>query len=166
MTEVSAKILKGMFASISNGNLHVKMKGYFLIALGISCFSCQQKRATVFVQNQPIDSITSAFRTFNQQKIAGMHDVGVSGESIFSLDFYFDTNDSMKAQRLSDTLEKMNNHLNRIHRSARDQTLWVLSGSSHLISMNESNLGAWTDSMCHIGFRYDCGFIGWNPVSE
>jgi Regulator of ribonuclease activity B len=166
MVKVSAKILKGMLDSISVGNLQVKMKNYFLIAFGIVCFGCQQKRATLFVQDQPIDSITSAFRTFNQQKIASMQDVGINDQSAFALDFYFDTNDSMKAQRLSDTLEKLDNHLNRIHRSARDQMLWVLSGSSHLVSMNESNLGAWTDSMCRIGFHCDCGFIGWNPVSE
>ncbi len=91
---------------------------------------------------------------------------GVNAGSGLSLDFYYVTNDSVDAQHLSVELEKWGYHANRVHRSSKDQTLWVVSASSSRVNMDSSSLNTWTDAACELGYKNDCRFQGWSPVTE
>ena len=105
-------------------------------------------------------------RAMNAQMLKQLKMYGVSEVSGLSLDFYYVTNDSVKAQHLSDELEKSGYHANRVHRSSKDQTLWVVPASSSRVNMDTSSLNNWTDTACELGYKNDCRFQGWNPVTE
>src|SRR5438046_10515434 len=91
---------------------------------------------------------------------------GTDENSALNLNIYFDTDDSLKAQHLADTMEKIGYRANLIHRSSRDKTLWVLAGTSGRVSMDSVALDHWTTSVCNLSYRYDCEFEGWNPITE
>ncbi|MBK9729716.1 MAG: ribonuclease E inhibitor RraB [Chitinophagaceae bacterium] len=102
----------------------------------------------------------------NESKVQQLSQFGVDERSGISIDFFFITNDSSKAKELSGELASMQYHLNKIHPSANNQELWVVSGSSSRMNMKLRELNDWTNSLSKIAFRYDCAFNGWNPVTE
>lgn len=105
-------------------------------------------------------------RDMNSQMLGNLSKYGVNENSGISLDFFFVTDDSMKAQSLANDLEATGYHVNRIHTSPKDQSLWVLTGNAPMVNMDSSSLDKWTASVCETGYKNDCELQGWNPVTE
>lgn len=137
---------------------------YFCLT-AVIFISCQQKTDR-FVSNERHDSSLVKLKEFNLRKLEGLKQYGVGDNSDLSIDFYFHTDDSMKAQHLANDLNNKNYHANPVHRSANNKSIWVLSANSSRVKMDIVSLTAWTDSICRIGFHHDCEFSGWNPVTE
>ena len=51
------------------------------------------------------------------------------------------------------------NHLHKI------QKIFVITGWTSPIKMDENTVLNWTKDMCEVGYKYDCDFDGWgtNP---
>ena len=105
-------------------------------------------------------------KIYNADKLKQLSRYGVNPNSDVSLLYYFTTDDSVKLNVLATDLRNMNHHVNPIHRSANDKTLWVLSANSSEVKMDSSSLNRWAKDLCDLGYRYDCAMQGWNPVSE
>ncbi|MEO6168848.1 MAG: hypothetical protein ABIO46_01820 [Chitinophagales bacterium] len=74
-----------------------------------------------------------------------------------SLNFYFASDDSAKAQRLATEMEKTGYHCIPIHRSVKDKTLWVLTGNSPTVNMDSTALNNWYNVVCELGNKNDLG---------
>ena len=130
-------------------------------------FSCQQdQQATQFVTDEQHQDHLKKLEAINSKMLSDLGKYGVNDNSALSLNFYFVTNDSLKAQQLSEELEKSGYHANTIHSSPKDHSLWVLSGNSASVGMDSASVNKWTASICEVGYKHDCEFQGWNPVSE
>ncbi len=127
--------------------------------------ACNQ-RPQRFITAPALDTLSSRHTIMNEKKLQQLTQFGVDQKSGISLDFFFTTNDSAKAQSLSDELSALQYHMNTVHASSGNVHLFVASGSSSRMVMNLQSVNAWTDSMCHAGYRHDCSFSGWNPVTE
>ena len=144
-------------------------KNHLLAVMLITVFvaSCQQvSKSTTFVNEQQHRDHLNKLNEINAGMLSDLSKYGVHDNSILSLNFYFVSNDSMKAQHLSEDLVKKGYHTNPIHSSPKDRSLWVLTGNAASISMDSASLNQWTASVCVIGYKQDCEFQGWNPVSE
>ena len=105
-------------------------------------------------------------RDMNSQMLGNLSKYGVNKNSGISLDFFFVTDDSMKAQSLANDLRVTGYHVNRIHVSPKDPSLWVLTGNAPMVNMDSSSLDKWTASVCEAGYKNDCELQGWSPVTE
>lgn len=129
-------------------------------------FSCQRPQAVKFVSEEQHQDHLKKLQAINARMLSDLDQYGVNDNSALSLNFYFVTDDSIKAQQLSEELEKSSYHANTIHSSPKDHSLWVLTGNSASVSMDSASLNDWTTSICELGYKHDCEFQGWNPVSE
>jgi len=136
----------------------------YLILLLTVC-ACSRE-SPQFINEAEHDSTLKQINRLNSTMLRELNKYGTNSNSALSLNFYFVTDDSLKAQHLADELSKMNYHANAVHSSPKDHSLWVLTGNSAGVSMDSASLNSWTSSMCEAGFRNDCEFEGWNPVSE
>jgi len=128
-------------------------------------FSCAEKPSR-FLSEDQFKTDLDGLKEANLLKLEQLRKYGVTDESDLRMDFYFVTNDSIKAQKLANELEVQNHHSNRVHSSANDKRLWVTSANSSRVKMDIESLTKWTDTLSRLGYRYDCQFQGWNPVTE
>lgn len=131
----------------------------------LSCSSNKENKQR-FITEEQLKIQVVAQDSINAHKLGELKKFGVDEKSGISIDFFFVTDDSSKAINLTTELIALNYHLNNIHPSSGNQNLWVASGSSSRVNMELQSLNAWTDSLCNTGFRHDCAFNGWNPVTE
>src|SRR5437762_3599641 len=101
----------------------------------VSFVSCTQRK-NAFVNDQRHQSNLSNLHKLNAQMRKQLAQYGTSENSALNLNIYFATNDSINAQHLADTLEKIGYRANHIHRSTKDKTLWVLAATSGRVSMD------------------------------
>jgi len=145
------------------------MNSYFKFCLSLllsACFlSCKQE-CTGFINQEQHQANLKKIQWTNAQMLKQLAAYGVSKTSGLSLDFYFVTNDSLKAQHLADELEKSGSHSNPVHRSSKDKGLWVLTANSSRVNMDSISLNNWTATECELGYKNDCQFQGWSPVTE
>src|SRR4030095_801388 len=137
------------------------LKAIFLLLVS----SCVKTKDRFFTEDQ-FKSDLAKMEIFNNEKLKQLSQYGVTDGSGISMDFYFATDDSLKAQQLAEELESLNYHANRIHPSSNNKNLWVLSASSSRVNMDIQLLNTWTQSVCSLGYKHDCECNGWNPVTE
>ena len=135
---------------------------YFFLIVTPACVTKQSR----FVTEQQHQEDIEKLREYNADKLRQLSKYGVDENSDVSLLFYFTTDDSAKLKPLSDELRKRNHHVNEMHQSPKDKTLWVLSANSSEVKMDSASVNKWTTALCELGYQYDCAMQGWNPVSE
>jgi hypothetical protein len=133
--------------------------------LGLVFVTCKRE-SSIFITKAEHENNLKKIRLRNVQMLKQLSAYGVGATSGLSLDFYFATNDSLKAQHLADELEKSGSHSNRVHRSTKDRTLWIVTANTSRVSMDSASLNSWTTSACELGYKNDCEFEGWSPVTE
>lgn len=133
-----------------------------IVLFNVSCHQSPEK----FITASSLDSLIRQQEFVNEKKLLQLRQFGVDEKSGISVDFFFATNDSLKALQLADELASLQYHMNAIHPSPNNRSVFVASGSSSRLVMNLQSINAWTDTMFHTGFRNDCIFNGWNPVTE
>jgi len=141
------------------------MKFLLLTLLVLVLLTCKRE-SLIFITKAEHENNLKKIRLWNVQRLKQLSAYGVGATSGLSLDFYFITNDSLKAQHLADELEKSGSHSNRVYRSTKDRTLWMVTANTSRISMDSASLNNWTTSACELGYKNDCEFEGWSPVTE
>jgi hypothetical protein len=90
---------------------------------------------------------------------------GVNDDSLLRLEFFFYTNTSEKASKLSDNLTSLG-YSSDFGTSASNAKEFLINGWSTPIRMDERSALDWTASMCDQAADHDCEFDGWgtNPT--
>jgi hypothetical protein len=131
----------------------------------ILLISCSTKEKQ-FINAERHQNNLLRLREMNSQMLDNLSKYGVNENSGISLDFFFVTDDSMKPQSLATDLGETGYHVNRIHASPKDESLWVLTGNAPMVNMDSSSLNKWTSFVCETGYKNDCELQGWSPVTE
>jgi hypothetical protein len=89
---------------------------------------------------------------------------GVTDNSMLKLEFFFYTDNDEKALALADALRVLD-YKAESGSAARDSRLLIVTGWTTPIKMTDSEVVAWTQKMCQLGYEHDCEFDGWgtNP---
>jgi len=99
------------------------------------------------------------------QTIAQLKKYGVTDDAILKLEFFFYTDAEAKAQGLAESLQSLNYQLES-KPSARAGRLFVVTGSTTPITMNEDAVISWAEKMSRLGYEHDCYFDGWGTYPE
>jgi hypothetical protein len=81
------------------------------------------------------------------------------------MEFFFYTNTAGKAKEFSDFLKKRAYSV-EYAKAAGITNLFLITGWSDKISVNEESIIAWTKEMCELGYQYDCEFDGWGTTPD
>ena len=92
---------------------------------------------------------------------------GVDNERVLRLEFFFYTNASEKAAKLSDKLTSLG-YSSKFGTSATGAKEFIVTGLSTPVKMDEASALEWTALMCDLGSNHDCEFDGWgtDPTQE
>jgi hypothetical protein len=97
--------------------------------------------------------------------VAQLRKHGVTDLSMLKLEFFFYTNIESKAQELVASLKQINYEVHA-GPSASDRRVFLVTGWTTPMRMDEEGVTGWSKQMCLLGFRNDCEFDGWgtNPT--
>jgi regulator of RNase E activity RraB len=84
----------------------------------------------------------------------------VDKDSLLRLEFFFYTNTSEKAAKLSDNLASLG-YSSDFGTSAGNAKEYIINGWSTPIKMDESTVLEWSALMCELAANHDCEFDGW-----
>ena len=85
---------------------------------------------------------------------------GVDKDSLLRLEFFFYTNTSEKAAKLSDKLTSLG-YSSDFGTSASNAKEFLINGWSTPLKMDESSALEWSALMCDLAASHDCEFDGW-----
>ncbi len=99
------------------------------------------------------------------QTLGQLRDLGISDSKELKLEYFFYTDSNEKATILAEELNKLNYSV-EYGQSAGDKKLFVVTGWTEKMKMDESTVVNWTKRMCETGFHHDCEFDGWGTNPE
>ena len=99
------------------------------------------------------------------QTLSQLRQHNVSEQTELKLEYFFYTDTDDKAAALASVLSKKG-YTAEHGPSAGDKKLFILTGWTGPMLMNEATVVEWTRQMCRIGFEHDCEFDGWGTNPE
>jgi regulator of RNase E activity RraB len=98
--------------------------------------------------------------TLNQLK-----NYGVTDDSELKLEFFFYSKSLDNAKKLADELKKLN-YVVEFGKSAGDKKLFIITGWTTKMKMDDQAVQLWTKEMCELGYKFDCEFDGWGTTPD
>jgi regulator of ribonuclease activity B len=137
-----------------------------VLAMGIltSLFGCG-KGDSRFVSEAAFRENAAKQVAMTPETLKQLGKYGVTREKELKLEFFFYTDREENASALSKTLSGMA-YSAESKPSAHDKSLFVISGWTTKMPMDESKVVDWTRRMCQLGFDHDCKFDGWGTQPE
>ena len=86
--------------------------------------------------------------------------LNVTPDNELKLEYFFYTNTAEKAEQLATEIAKLNYTVSH-GESAGDKNLFLVTGWSTKMKMNDNVVKVWTKQMCELGYKFDCEFDGW-----
>jgi len=99
------------------------------------------------------------------QTLKQLRELGVTDDKELKLEFFFYSNTVDKVERLSTELKKMNYEV-EFGQSQGDKKLFISTGWTSKMKMDNGTVKTWTREMCEIGYKFDCDFDGWGTTPE
>jgi|SRR5690554_3097353 len=93
-----------------------------------------------------------------------MSEFNLKAKEKLEIDFFFYTDTSEKAQKLSEELKKLDLEVSW-YELVNNRNLYSVIGWTDKIENDEELLIYWSKFMCQLGYKFDCNFDGWGMVS-
>ena len=91
--------------------------------------------------------------------------IDITDDHYLKLEFFFYTNTLEKAGELAQELEKLNYEV-QFGTSASDKKLFIITGWTIKMKMEDVVVIAWAKQMCELGYSFDCEFDGWGTTPD
>jgi regulator of RNase E activity RraB len=131
--------------------------------MGLSdLFSRQPKR---FVSQGAFETNLEKQMALTPQTLRQLRTCNVTPEKRRKLEYFFYTDTVEKAVALAAELKNKNYEVEH-GPSVSDAKVQIITGWTVEMTMSDDTVLDWTEKMCTLGFKYDCGFDGWGTVAE
>lgn len=104
-------------------------------------------------------------KEMNSQTLSILTGKGYKEFDEAELDFYFYSDDSVKLEKLAESLSSKGYEIDVVEESSSENE-FVLDGTSTGIKLSLESLNEWTTEMCNLGLSHDCEFSGWELEIE
>jgi hypothetical protein len=94
------------------------------------------------------------------QTLAQLRTYGVNDATRLKLEFFFYTDTETKAETLAKALRGLQ-YQAESGASAGDEPLFLVTGWTTQMQMDDNTVVLWTQRMCQLGYDHDCEFDGW-----
>lgn len=117
-----------------------------------------------FVSESDFDNFLNSQLKMTPQTLNELRKLNVTADKELRLEYFFYTNKAGKAERLENEINKLNYGVES-GRSQSDRNVFVISGWTTKMKMDDATVKSWTKQMCELGYKFDCEFDGWgtNP---
>jgi hypothetical protein len=143
----------------------MKRKGTILIMGLLSLlFGCNPTNGR-YISEPKFKEIMTKQTAWTPETLKQLNKLGVKDDTQLKLEYFFYTNTIEKASALAKVMEKRGYSV-VYEPSAHDKKIYVITGWTGKMSMNEATVIEWTRQMCQIGYDNDCEFDGWDTTPE
>ena len=95
--------------------------------------------------------------------LSHLKNFGVSDDTELKVEFFFYSRDQIHADALVNKLKELNYEVYSC-RSAGNEDLFLITGWTTKMKMDDKTVQDWTEEMCEVGYRFDCQFDGWGTT--
>jgi hypothetical protein len=99
------------------------------------------------------------------QTLAALRERGAPKDAAFRLEYFFYSPSRDNAAALADAL-KLQGYSVQARPSPHDKDLFIITGWSTPVPIQEESLRSWTVAMGGLGFAHDCEFDGWGTTVD
>jgi regulator of RNase E activity RraB len=128
--------------------------------MGIFTFLRPKSISKQFVNVHDFNQNKDMQMKMTTQVIDQLRKLDIKREKELSLEYFFYTNTIEKAERLASEIVKLNYKVD-YWLSAGDPKLFIVTGWTTKMKMDNEIVEKWTKEMCELGNKYDCDFDGW-----
>ena len=132
-----------------------------LIATLLGCGAGDER----FVSEKTFQKNLASQVAMAPQTLAQLRQYDVSEQTELKLEYFFYTDTAAKAAALAGVLSQKGYTVEH-GPSAGDKKLFIVTGWTRPMLMNEPTVVEWTRQMCRIGFEHDSEFDGWGTNPE
>ena len=118
-----------------------------------------------FIPEDTFEKILSNQETITPKVVEQLRNIGITEDKSLKLEFFFYTNTNDKAKELALELEKLNYEV-YYDTSAANKKVFVITGWTTQMLMDNDIIVKWAEKMCEIGYTYDCEFDGWGTTED
>ncbi len=116
-----------------------------------------------YISEPKFKEITAKQTAWTPETLKQLYKLGVKGDTRLKLEYFFYTNTIEKASALAKVMEKKGYSV-EYKPSAHNKKIYVITGWTDKMFMNEATVTEWTRQMCQIGYDNDCEFDGWDTT--
>lgn len=139
--------------------------GFFGKLFGVSQEENKNEGIGRYVSEADFQSNLQRQTTMAPQTLEQLRGYGVTSESLLKLEFFFYTNSAEKASAMATKLGQLRYDVSA-QQPDPNENLYVITGWTIPMLMDESTVESWTGEMCRCGFQHDCEFDGWGTNPE
>jgi regulator of RNase E activity RraB len=118
-----------------------------------------------FIPEGTYEKILSNQEAITPKVVEQLRNIGITDDKLLKVEFFFYTNTADKAKELALELEKLNYEA-YYNLSGYDKKLFVITGWTTPMQMDNDVIVKWAEKMCEIGYTYDCEFDGWGTTED
>lgn len=97
--------------------------------------------------------------------IEQLRKLNIKEENELKLEYFFYTNNAEKAKKFASEMEKLNYSVSH-GVSAGSKKLFIVTGWTTKMKMENEIVKNWTKQMCELGYKFDCDFDGWGTTPD
>jgi hypothetical protein len=131
----------------------------FGIVIIIAIFSCSKKTEKISTPKPNIAQCESQLKDV-PKVLNQLYKVGVKQDEKLKLEFFYYTSEESSAKKLTHRLDSANYKTN-YQIAADDSKMFVVTGWSLPVKMDEKSVKEWSLAMCNLGESFNCDFDGW-----
>ncbi len=133
--------------------------------MGIFDFLKPKPSNGIFVTESAFDKNRNKQMQMTPMTIEQLRKLNVTEEKELKLEYFFYTNKAEKAEEFAGEMEKLNYSVKH-GASAGNKKLFIITGWTTKMKMENEVVQNWTKQMCELGYKFDCEFDGWGTTPE
>ena len=138
----------------------ITLIAFIIITMGLFSFFKFKSNNEAFVREDDFKSNLEEQMHMTPQILDQLRKLNVTADKELKLEYFFYTNTSDKAQQLANEIGKLN-YTVEYGPSAGDKKLFIVTGWTTKMKMEDETVKKWTKQMCELGYQFDCDFDGW-----
>ena len=116
-----------------------------------------------FVSEQAFENNRTKQMQMTPLTMKELRKINVDEDKELKLEYFFYTNTDQKANAFAQELKKLSYEV-KSGQSAGDKKLFIITGWTTKMYMENSVVANWTKRMCELGYDFDCEFDGWGTT--
>jgi regulator of RNase E activity RraB len=91
---------------------------------------------------------------------------GLKTKPCQEIEFFFYAKTQDDASNLAIELNRLGYHVGWVDQSSGDKDMWLVSGCTQPMDMDEESVVEWSEQMCRLAEEHDCLFDEWGTLVE
>ena len=136
-----------------------------IFTMGLFDFLKQKPKDGQYITERAFEKNRDKQMEWTPKTMEQLRKYDVTPEKELKLEYFFYTNTAIKAEQLAAEMEKLEYSVEHGD-SAGDKKLFIVTGWTTKMKMENEIVIQWTKQMCELGYKFDSEFDGWGTLPD